>query len=291
MRQLVTAALAIALNAGLNGQAVSLPMEPTHDSGQSITGAYEGWYKNPDGSFSMLVGYYNRNQRSATDVPLGPENHVDPGGPDQGQPVHFLPGRQWGVFTIRVPADFGDKKLTWTIVVNGKSTQIPLSLNTLWEVEPFKDASGNHPPSVSFKETGPFRSGPIQEAEVLTATVGAPVPLQVWVADDEVLAPGAKRPKTPSVVMNWSKSRGPGEVVFANARPAAEAAPNPNAPKETVFQGKAATTATFSEPGDYLLRLEVNDWTGPGGRGFQCCWSTALVKVSVKPAANKVQSE
>ena len=285
MRELVRVAVAAALSASLWGQAASLPMEPTHDSGQSITGAYEGWYKNPDGSFSMLVGYYNRSQKTATDVAIGPENRIEPGGPDQGQPVHFLAGRQWGVFTIRVPADFGDKKFIWTIVVNGKTTQIPISLNLLLEVEPFKDANGNRPPYVSFKENGPFRQGPIQEAEILSAAVGSPISLPVWVGDDEVLTPGAKRPKTPSVVLGWSKSRGPGEVVFSNAHPAAEPAPNPNAPKETVFQGKATATATFSEPGDYLLRLEVNDWTGVGGRGFQCCWSTALVKVSVKPAS------
>jgi hypothetical protein len=30
------------------------------------------------------------------------------------------------------------------------------------------------------------------------------------------------------------------------------------------------------------LYLAANDWSGPGGRGFQCCWTNALVKVSVK---------
>ena len=48
------------------------------------------------------------------------------------------------------------------------------------------------------------------------------------------------------------------------------------------FAGKATTTATFSEPGEYVLYLVANDWTGKGGRGFQCCWTNAFVKVSVK---------
>ena len=26
-----------------------LPLEPPHESGQSLTGAYEGWFGNPDG--------------------------------------------------------------------------------------------------------------------------------------------------------------------------------------------------------------------------------------------------
>src|SRR5437867_4638305 len=109
--------------------ALQLPLEPARDSGQSITGAYEGWYQNPDGSFSFLVGYYNRNQKEALDIPVGPNNRIEPGGPDQGQPTYFLPRRQWGVFTITVPKDFGDKKLTWTLTANGQTTSVPLSLN------------------------------------------------------------------------------------------------------------------------------------------------------------------
>ena len=48
------------------------------------------------------------------------------------------------------------------------------------------------------------------------------------------------------------------------------------------FSGKAATTATFSQPGEYVLRVVANDWSGDGGRGFQCCWTNAQVKVQVK---------
>src|SRR6478735_4958458 len=102
-----------------------LKVEPPHDSGQSVTGAFEGWFANPDGTFSILFGYFNRNFKEELDIPIGPENRIEPGGPDQGQPTHFLPRRQWGVFTVTVPKDFGAKKLTWTLVANGKTTQIP----------------------------------------------------------------------------------------------------------------------------------------------------------------------
>src|SRR5262249_34554960 len=61
-----------------------LPLEPFRDSGASITGAFEGWFKNNDGSYSLLVGYFNRNQKETLDIPVGPDNHIDPGGPDQG---------------------------------------------------------------------------------------------------------------------------------------------------------------------------------------------------------------
>ena len=86
------------------------------------------------------------------------------------------------------------------------------------------------------------------------------------------------------MVVGWSKFRGPGGVAFANEKPPVEKAEFA-APASTTFQGKAATSATFSEPGDYVLRVVANDWSGEGGGGFQCCWSNALVKVSVHPRA------
>src|SRR5579862_6514288 len=130
-RPAVLAFLAGSISALL--QAQTLPLEPAHESGASVTGAFEGWFKNPDGSFNLLLGYYNRNQKQEVDVPVGPENRIEPGGPDRGQPTHFLPGRGWGLFAIRVPADFGDNKITWSIAANGKTTVIPASLKPDYE--------------------------------------------------------------------------------------------------------------------------------------------------------------
>ncbi len=256
-------------------------IEPPHDYGQGITPAYEGWFPNADGSFSLLFGYYNRNQKQELDIPIGPENHIDPGGPDQGQPTHFLTRRRWGVFTITVPKDFGGKKLTWTLVANGKTAQVPVGLDTLWELNPFKDATGDTPPSIGFTQAGPFVQGPRGQTQTLSATMANPVPLTVWVADDASVIPGATRPRTPAVALTWSKFRGPGDVTFSSDRPAIESADVRGA-ENPVFSGKSSTTATFSEPGEYVLNVLANDWTGDGGRGFQCCWSNAKVKVSVK---------
>ncbi len=261
--------------------AQQLPMEPPHESGQSVTGAFEGWFPNPDGSFSILAGYYNRNLKQDLDIPPGPNNRIEPGGPDQGQPTHFRPGRQWGVFTIRVPKDFGDKRLTWTITANGKTTAIPLNLNTLWEVQPFVEASGNTPPYIGFAESGPFVNGPLGQSTELTATVKEPLPLTVWVADDAKAPRAGPRLRIPAVTVGFSKFRGPGQVTFANDHPPVEKAEF-KAPPSATFSGKASTTATFSEPGAYVLRVVANDWSGEGGRGFQCCWSNAQVKVAVK---------
>ena len=90
----------------LSAQAPVLPYQPPRGSGDSITGAFEGWFDNADGSHNFLVGYLNRNLKQPQDVPIGPNNRIEPGGPDLGQPTHFLPARQTGVFLVRVPKEF-----------------------------------------------------------------------------------------------------------------------------------------------------------------------------------------
>jgi hypothetical protein len=70
-------------------------------------------------------------------------------------------------------------------------------------------------------------------------------------------------------------------VKFDKARPPAE--PSGPANESVGFSGKATTSVTFSEPGEYVLHVSVNDYSGDGGGGFQCCWTTGLVKVSVTP--------
>ena len=96
-------------------------------------------------------------------MPIGPNNRIEPGGPDLGQPTHFLPGRQTGMFLITVPKDFGKtQRLTWTITANGQTNSIPFWMNDLYEVSPFTDiAVGNKPPVIRFDPTGPTIQGPI----------------------------------------------------------------------------------------------------------------------------------
>lgn len=263
--------------------------EPPHESGQAITAAFEGWYPNADGSKTILVGYYNRNMKEVLDIPVGPNNHVDPGGPDRGQPTHFLTGRQWGIFSITVPKDFGeDKKITWTIVSNGKTTAVPVHVNPLYVISPFKDATSNTPPFISFEDAGPFLQGPPRMiAKTLTTALQDPLPLAVFVADDANIPPSfaAFAKMLPTVTVTWSKFRGPGDVTFANVKPKVEKTEFKPPPPAT-YTGKAATTATFSEPGEYILEVTANDLSGVGGGGFQCCWTTAQVKVTVKPGTN-----
>ena len=277
MSAVICAGVVLAIAAGAGAQQ-SLPLEPFHNSGQAVTAAFEGWFQNPDGTYSILVGYYNRNQQQEIDIPIGPDNRIEPGGPDQGQPTHFLPGRGWGLFTITVPKNFGDQQLTWTLTANGQTTKVPVNIRPLWEIEPFKDATGNTPPLLRF-ENGAQVQGPKPVTVSLSASQSTPLNLTVMASDDAKLVPGMRKPRTPPVSLTWSKYRGPGTVKFANPRPPVEAAA---AGEGAAFSGKAATTATFSEPGEYTLYLVANDWSGRGGGGFVCCWTNALVKVSVK---------
>jgi hypothetical protein len=258
---------------------------PAPEKKIGITGAFEGWFKNPDGSFSLLLGYFNRNDKEELDLPIGPDNRIEPGGPDRGQPTHFLVGRQWGLFAVKVPANFGDNKITWTITANGKTSVIPASLNKDYEISPFQEeAVGNTPPVLGFEESGPTVQGPLGLTISRTTSVAEPLSLSVFVSDDEkwTTLSGAKPRNlgvTP-VTVRWIKYRGTGAVTFAPERPVVEKTEPKGGAK---FSGKATATAKFSEPGDYVLHVIVNDYSGDGGGGEQCCWTFGDVKVSVKP--------
>jgi hypothetical protein len=262
-----------------NASQAPLPLEPQRQRGQSITPAYEGWYENADGSFSLLLGYYNRNSQQTFDIPVGPNNKVEPGPADQGQPTYFEAGRAWGVFVVKVPKDFGNKTVTWTIVSNGETQSIPFSLNKGYPISPMKDLGmGNEPPKLSFAQGGPkFQGPPVGVATTLTGKVNTPVAVNVWVEDPKEQpseGAGSTRGRGGSTVatVTMHKFRGPGNVTFDRAR------------LPVTTQGAMVTAnATFSAPGDYMLRVQANDESGEGGGGFQCCWTNTYVKVTVQP--------
>jgi hypothetical protein len=288
-----TLTAALAGSVLLSGQQQPLPSEPVRGFGASITGSFEGWFRNQDGSISFLVGYLNRNRAQEVEVPVGPNNRLEPGGPDLGQPTHFLPGRRVGMFIVTVAKDFTAKQsIIWTITVNGVSNSIPLRTNVDYNVSPFtishSKTLGNTPPLLRFEETGPTIRGPIAMVTrpVLTRTtsVSTPLPLTVWAEDDARYSSGSNAPMRnppPPVELSWSKYRGPGRVTFDKAKPEMEklAGGNINEP----FRGKGVTAAKFSEPGEYVLHLIANDYSGDGGGGEICCWTTGMVKVTVTP--------
>jgi hypothetical protein len=245
-----------------------------HDNGQSVTPSFEGWYRNPDGTYSLSFGYMNRNYKEEPDIPIGVNNKFAPGQEDRGQPTHFMPRRQFGVFAVNVPKEFANDKnnaLTWTITVHGETIAIPGHLRPEWEIDALKEAtSGNTPPVIRFDPNGPTGQGPLGVSTSMKVGLAAPVTLTVYATDDGIKKrEQIERPsRVPPLGVAWTKFRGPGKVSFAQNTPRIE-------------NGKAMTTATFSSPGEYILRLHAWDDSGRYAGGFQCCWTNEFVKLTV----------
>jgi hypothetical protein len=319
---LVTASLVLITEAQVKPPPGGVLAEPVGNAGGPIYPAFEGWGPMKDGSNVLLVGYFNRNKEQVVDIPIGADNRIEPGGPDFGQPTHFLTGRQHGMFAIVVPKDFGNKKLTWTLTANGHTSTVSFWMNPQYWIDFYKNtANGNEPPRIKFDMAGPEYIGPPREKTVATlaATVGQPLDLTAWAADQpstivfesEGATPaaparpaGAKPANDPlpafiggrvvsvapanpgggaaaaakrgDIQVLWRKYRGPGSVKIATETINLE---NGGDPKKFV---EAKTTATFSAPGTYWLRAQVNDASGNGGGGDQCCWTSAHIVVNVK---------
>lgn len=116
-------------------QAMQVPLAPVGSSGRTVTPVFEGWYENSDGTYSIYFGYYNRNAEEVLEIPIGPENMMEPAHFDGWQPTQFQPRRHWGVFAVKVPADFGDQQLVWTLKNGGQTFSIPGHLRVEWEID------------------------------------------------------------------------------------------------------------------------------------------------------------
>ena len=300
-RHVLQSALLLALSAAAVSSAQSLlPSTPKKGFGASITPAYDGWYDNADGSKTLLVGYYNRNWTQDADIPIGVNNRFEPGDPDRGQPTHFLTNRNFGMFTIVVPKSFAaTERLWWTITHNGVTSKVGLVLSPDYNITPQRaseESPGgqyNLPPVLRFDPAGPALQSPVATLATAIqrrATVGQPMALDLWVEDDALFSSGSNAPmngRTPPVVeLVVAKYRGPGRVTVAKDIDHVTTLKG-GAPMEA-FAGKASTTVTFSDPGDYVLHVTANDFSGKGGGATGCCWTTAMVKVTV--AADAVRT-
>ncbi len=172
----------------------------TYQRGQNVAPAFEGWERNDDGSYNFLFGYMNRNWLEEVDVPIGELNSFSPGPADRGQPTHFLPRRNRFVFKVRVPADWGDRELVWTLTSNGVTEHAYATLRPDYVVDNV----------VIMSETGALGAGSsnaqmranqpptitLEGSEAREATVGVPVGITVLVEDDDLLR--SRRPPPPS---------------------------------------------------------------------------------------------
>src|SRR3989442_15855709 len=117
----LAAALVLAAPARSSAQLGQQIGQIRHNSGQNVVPVFEGWERNPDGTFNLLFGYMNRNYAEEPEIPIGPDNNFSPGPADQGQATHFYPRRQQFMFKVKVPADFGKTELVWTLTRNGQT--------------------------------------------------------------------------------------------------------------------------------------------------------------------------
>jgi len=274
-------ALVVALAAAAVLQPATSAQAPA--SGQNVVPVYEGFWRNADGTFDLLFGYYNCNWEEVLDLPLGPGNTVDPGGPDQGQPTHFFPRRNQFVFKVRVPANFGTKEVVWTLTSHGETEKAYGTLKPAYAVDETvmmanfgaggqtgftPDMMGNKPPKLT-----------VDGEKRRTVKVGEPLALDAVVTDDGKPRP---RPMPAGLVgqshfvpnsatglrLSWFVYRGAGKVQFdppqtkvwqdhrdGGNSPWSAGWVTPPAPPGN----KWIVRATFTDPGVYVLRALAHD--------------------------------
>ena len=248
-------------------------------SGGPVVPIFEGWYRNPDGTFELSFGYFNVNTEETLEIPLGSDNFIEPAAFDGRQPTVFEPvpesdRRHWGAFTVTVPADFGSRDVVWTLHVVGQTLSVPGRLTSPsyelagWEFPGRSSMS----PLLRWAPDEPAGRGPRGiTGERRHAQVGVPFDLGAWVARDAV-AFDDERP----INIKWFKHQGLGDVTFAERTASVE-------PDAWAQEGGAqvTTAVTFAEPGEYLLRVlafnVIREFE------FQCCWTNGFVPVTVAP--------
>jgi hypothetical protein len=152
------------------------------------------------------------------------------------------------------------KEVVWTIEQNGERYSIPGWLQTEYEIDAMRAAgTGATPPFLRVGNSAETR-GPLGvNVGPMNARVGEPLQLDAWASDEHS-----------AVTLRWYKYQGPGPVSFAKQE------------LPVVKEGATATTtATFSEPGNYVLYVRANN-APLGGAGLeQCCWTNGYVQVTV----------
>ena len=230
-------------------------------SGQNVAPIFEGWEHNPDGTYNMVFGYLNRNYQEELAIPAGPDNKMEPGAPDRGQPTYFLPRRHAFLFRVQVPGDWGQKELVWTITAHGRAEKAYGSLLPQEEItermimtrgglNPGED-DPNRPPSITI---GPVPSASVSNPVQLTALViddGLPKPRPAPKARPSTIPQAQTNSATASrprgLTVTWIEYRGPARVTFDAEGPIA------------VKNGQAVVKANFTQPGTYVLAAIAND--------------------------------
>jgi hypothetical protein len=269
----------------------------------------EGWYANEDGTFSISFGYLNANE-DTLEIPLGPDNFIEPAQFDGMQPTTFSPGHQRGLFTVNLPAAMRDTDVWWTLrKENGEVTRVPGRIGAVaYQLDWYPRPHGTLPPLVSFDSQSEEGRGPpgIVAERTQTVSVGSPLTLSINARDISERDPDDYRnfEGIPLRVV-WFKLQGPGRVEYtrheSNPLPevedeeidaaggGADDDDDDDVPEPEVIQlpegnGVARVIVTFSEPGEYLMLARVDNWSATdSSSGSQCCWTNGYVRINVTP--------
>jgi hypothetical protein len=287
------------------------PLAPSNANENFVAPYFDGFYPNADGTYTLSFGFLNRNDSDLIEIALGDDNFIEPSEFDGGQPTTFpVVGysgfggpRERGTFGVVVPADF-DGDVWWTVTTDGYTTRVPGRLESpgpiikgAYELSSGAMAAGSLRPGIRFSEEDVvgWGIGGVEHPEVLTTTVGEPVEVRFWAEDRGERDLGL-------VNMTLWKHQGPvgGMIAFesmleapANAAPARGRArpfgPGPvnttdvvPIPNEGPLANRGQFTATFDTPGEYVIRIRIDNFGAPDSMpGQQCCWSNGYVVVSV----------
>lgn len=274
--------------------------------GQITSPAFEGWWPNDDGTFKLFFGYMNTNWEQQFDIPISPENYfseVEPGelddlsvddfdfaNADMGQPTHFYPRRNPFLFTIDVPADFGEKELVWTLKTQGQTNRAYGTLKPDYRIDPqviSTEVGGNYGSLSDSLRTNIPPELRLEGESFRTVRVGQPLSLAVHANDPDNLPERREfrgnrgidqlyRPPSSIVAMSgpglrfsWTVYRGPESKAtftptqfktYTDTRMYANSAWSPPFEiPEPPEDGRWTAEVVFDEPGEYVLRGIASD--------------------------------
>ena len=275
-------------------------LAPRVQGGEYLHPFFEGWYELPDGSRVLSYGYFNRNMDpDPVYIPRGEDNFIEPAEFDGMQPDWFPIRRERGVFVVTVRPDWPvDREVIWAFRSEGELYSVPGSSRTgAMQLTTGPAGMGSDRPFLRMDEGGEEGVGIMDPiwGEPRSARVGEPLEITVW-GRDNMVDGAAREDLVPVNVAMWGH-HGPGYPVIVAEQPPEEEEPEggrgggglgqparPNSvqvPLESE-DGAANFTVTFDEPGDYVLRVMVdNHRAADSGQGDQCCWTNGYVEVNV----------
>lgn len=287
------------------------PLAPPNAHGNFVAPYFDGYYQNEDGTYTLSFGFMNRNDEDLVEIPLGPDNFIEPAQYDGHQPTSFpvvsYPGfggpRERGAFAVVVPENFeGD--VWWTLTTNGYTTKVPgrirgrfeglIGFESAYALSTSPQAEGSMRPALRWTENGAdlTRIEYHERPEGFTTRVGRPIEVRFWAFDR-----GER--ELQDVNMSLWKHQGPvgGVVSFESLMALPEGVrprgtvrePGPldvGEPARIPITGPAPNMghfrAMFDTPGEYVIRIRIDNFTsGDSAMGNQCCWTNGYVHVSV----------